>query len=211
MEAGDAWAQEGVAFYRGLGFFQTNGAASDVEIAACVSKQIAEWQRQGRHSLAEPQLAAADAGRSQRQAELALLESAAGGFDCADLERGVARGKDVYVAALQELAKMSRGSLVPEEVREAWESETGRVHLSFAEKGVRREIQPDYLDEWMDWRFFVAVDSLLHEKGYRLLCDDRELPCVLFILTEDEKHVIEHARGLKLYYVDEPWPPNALP
>ncbi len=73
-----------------------------------------------------------------------------------DTEADVAPGNDAYVELVGGLARISRGGLARARVTETWEGDEGPVHLRVEVSGGGLDIEPRYLDDYLDVETVLA-------------------------------------------------------
>ena len=150
LRSGESVLERGVAL-REVGLFSGQAAMSDAELGEYLESELSEeWgEIADDDPLIELFIAALDRDRAWWR----------------DLEADVVDGNDVYVAVLQEWAAISRGSFTPESIEETWESEEGPVSVRFVLEGETVELNPAYLEDWIDPTVIVPINGLIAESG----------------------------------------------
>ena len=84
-----------------------------------------------------------------------------------DLEADVLDGNEVYVTTLKELGRISVGAFEPAEVTETWSSETGPIEVAFDIDGIQHELEPAYLEDWIDPGILTGINMIIADSGRR--------------------------------------------
>lgn len=112
-----------------------------------------------------------------------------------DLEADVADGNEVYVETLDGWAAISEGAFDATAITENWESRDGPVTISFALGGEPRELNPAYLEDWIDPGILGSINDLIAPSGRRFeLYKSFDQTAFVMALTEVERQALE-ARG----------------
>lgn len=113
-----------------------------------------------------------------------------------DTEADVGSGNTVYVQTLKEWSAISRGTFLPENVREDWTTEEGPIELTFVHRGQVVKLTPQYLDDYIDLGLLTSINSLIRNSGIRLeLYKPFDQTGFIVALTASEKKRLEQERG----------------
>lgn len=163
-----------VAFYRELGFFP------DTEPAEVIEAYLRDWGQPPRvwQAADEAILLSYSESRAWRN----------------DTEVDVCAGSEAYTWALVGWGEVSEGAFAPEEIREHWESDSGPITLTFTAGGMRRELHPDYMNDWLDVGILEEISKWLPDRSYAVYLDGQN--ALVLCLTPDERERIERVRGM---------------
>jgi len=173
-------------FYRGIGWFAKWAGVSDKELLANVLA-LFETQDFDRPSADE------------RGADVSLMALDRDRVWWSDLEADLCDGNRVYVELVNDLARISRGTITVTDVTERWAGEEGPITVEFTANGLRQTVQPEYKDDWITAEVFLAFKSLLNPTPYRLYTWDtqgQDYFCV--VLRDEESRLIRKKRGVHL-------------
>jgi hypothetical protein len=109
-----------------------------------------------------------------------------------DLEADVVDGNDVYVTTIQELSAISEGAFAPSSVSESWSSEMGPITVSFELGGESHQLEPAYLEDWIDPRILGPINDLIRPAGRRFeIVAAFDQTAFVLALTPDERLALE--------------------
>lgn len=83
-----------------------------------------------------------------------------------DTEADVGAENQVYREFLQSLAAISGGAFDPQDITERWAADTGPITVAFTLAGVRHEVHPAHVDDWMDLEILASINALLPTHRY---------------------------------------------
>ncbi len=179
----EVWLLEAVKYFRTLGFFAEDAALSDQELASQLKQRYLE--RVGE-----------DFKPSDSLADLSLLALDDTRAWWNDAEADVFNGHEVYVRTLQAWGAISRGSFLPEDIEETWESEAGPVRLTFTHKGRRFKLNPEYLNDFLDLTILMPVNQLIADTGVQFeVYEPFDQTAFIVALTLSEKARLQTERG----------------
>jgi hypothetical protein len=177
--ATDETTVERVAALRDIGLFADRAGVSDAELAVEVDERIT--------ALWGPDLPVDDPFR-----DLAVAEQDAARVLWIDLEADVTEDNQIYVATLDQLEAISAGAFAPVGATESWDSGTGPVTVSFDLDGARHQLQPAYLEDWIDPGILVGVNALIGDGGRRFeLYRAFDQTAMVLALTDAERTALE--------------------
>jgi hypothetical protein len=178
----DETTTERVAALRAAGLFADREGVADTDLAAEIDQRLqARWG---------DDLAPDDPIR-----DLAVAEQDAARVLWIDLEADVVGGNDVYVSTLEQLDGISLGAFEPAGISETWAAEEGPITVAFELGDGRHELQPAYLEDWIDPGILVGINALITDAGRRFeLYRAFDQSAVVLALTDVERQALE-ARG----------------
>jgi hypothetical protein len=180
-----------VAAFRAIGLFADRVGLSDADLATEIEEGlIKDWGDPG--SSDEPSLPIPP---DDPLLDLLVAERDGSRVWWSDLEADVADGNDVYVETITALGDISVGALEPADVSETWASETGPVTIEFTADGAPHELQPAYIEDWIDPGILVGLNELIEGSGRRFeLVKAFDQTAFVMALTSAEREAFE-ARG----------------
>lgn len=174
-----------IKYLRHIGFFDTFKSLSDEELKnACEQLFRDEWGEDGFYM----------PSKYTDLSLLLLLDKDRVWWR--DTEADVCSGNSVYVETLQEWSVISRGTFMPENIREEWADEDGPVKLTFTLQGKPREIAPRFLNDYIDVGILSQINKFLVDSGIRFeLYKPFDQTAFVVALTPHEKTTLERERG----------------
>ena len=141
---------------RALGFF-ADPTRDDARMAAdLAADHAAEWG-----ATPDPEADLVELDLARQDADRVWWE---------DTEADVAPGNDAYVELVGGLVRISRGGLAPARVTETWEGDEGPLHLRVEVSGRGLDIEPRYLDDYLDVETVLArLNDALPADGPRFV------------------------------------------
>ncbi|HEV8489642.1 MAG TPA: hypothetical protein VGQ58_07640 [Candidatus Limnocylindrales bacterium] len=174
--------QQRVAGLRGIGFF-ADRAGTDAEIAGHIKKQI------------EADFGAPPAA-TDPFIDLLVAATDVSRVWWGDLEADVDEANAVYASVLEEWGAISSGAFAPTGIEETWDSPTGPVSISLTTGDRSLELQPEYLEDWIDPRILTPVNDVIAASGRQFeLYRAFDQTLFLVALTPGEKRALEKDRG----------------
>lgn len=112
-----------------------------------------------------------------------------------DLESDVVAENQIYAGVLEDWAHISAGAFKPTAMSETWAGDTGPITVGFELDGVRHELRPAYLDDWIDPRIATPINDLIAPSGRRFeFFKAFDQTAFVMALTPGERAALE-ARG----------------
>jgi len=175
----DETTAERVAGLRAAGLFADREGVSDADLAAEIDQRIATlWGE--------------DLPLDDPIRDLAVAEQDAARILWIDLEADVAAGSEVYVATVELLEGIGAGAFEPAGVSETWAAEDGPITVAFDLGGAHHELQPAYLEDWIDPGILVGINDLIADSGRRFeLYRAFDQSAVVVALTDAERGALE--------------------
>jgi hypothetical protein len=177
------WLLDSVHYFRNLEFYGQHADLSDEELAervemACVDK----WG------------AVPDPG--EPRADLKLLHSDQERVWWKNTEAEVREEHRVYVQALNEWTRISRGAFQPSSVSENWATAAGPVDVTYELDGSTTSLWPNYLRDSLDMTVLDRINDDLGETGCRFeVYEPFDETAFVVVLTPGEKAELEKERG----------------
>ncbi len=182
-----------MAFYRGLGFFAAWSDLSDPEAAERLAADHArEWDEPLPPAVSLPPMP-----------DVLVMTKDPDRAWWLDLECDALPGNDVYVEALQRLARISRGAFDPADPREEWHDDGSHATVSFSLGGLGHEVEVRSGDGWFDAGLVARVNDLLGGSGGRFCAvSPGDQTLVILFLSDDERERLAgrgvHAEPLRM-------------
>lgn len=183
----DSWIQEALRFYRPLGFF-AHFQGEPAAIARALQKSLLE-------SSSEP-ITDEDLETPEFDLFFLSLDPLRTLYSVMDFGDYLAPGNDAYVSSLEALAKISRGALSPQNIRESWDTPEGPIRLHFDLDGVARELKMETWGGAFDFRILLQLNSLLEKTEYRFEMAPMDDILFVTVLKAEEKSSLECDRDL---------------
>lgn len=125
-------------------------------------------------------------------------------YDSMEFGDFLAKGNDAYVATVQALAKVSRGTFIPKDVKEEWDSPEGPIRLTFEFEGREQTLKVDLWDGMFDFRLLLQLNQLLWKTEFRFEMAPMDDILFVTVLRAEEKTDMERERGLSFMVLDLP-------
>jgi hypothetical protein len=182
------WLLQTISFYRDLGFFASFAEDSDRKMAKRLMEMQEEEWGQG-FTFHDPYFA---------QLEVLIHDKERIWFE--DIEVGVAMGKQVYATAIKNLARISRGAFLPEDIDEVWTGPKGPIHVEFTHLGQRYRMGLEYMDKCMDiWGLVLQLNQVVVNLGYQFEIAMFDQNALVTLLNPREKRELKRERGLAFF------------
>ena len=132
--------------------------------------------------------------------DLPLLERDQSRMWLVDGEFGVGKGCDRYVDFLEGLSAISRGTFLPLDIVEVWETDEGPITVTFTLDGELRQLHPTYLSDWLDGSVVNKINSLITGSGMQIemYAGSSQVANILFLSVE-EKHMLIEQRNWRFF------------
>ncbi len=197
-----AWLIDGIKYYRTLGLFNKYIHLSDGELTEQIKIIRADFRSQF--------LTERDFNSVYLEFADPMFDSTMGHLDPYllrwDTSRtwsetevdSVGRNNQEYVRVFERWSEISRGSFLPQELKETWETDSESVLIEFTVNGIRHRIEPEYYEEHIDLEILIEINRLIAETSYRFeVCQVLTDNTLVILLTLAEKQRIERERCLK--------------
>ena len=195
------WLCEAVDFYLPLGFFQrVKGTADDL-----IDKLLPHFEAQGE----DQELTEADLDSPEFDLFFLSFDPMRTLYESMNFGAGLGPGLDAYVATLTALARISRGTLLPTEISESWDTPRGPIRVKFLLEGKPVELKVDTWDGMFDFRILLQLNQLIWNTPYRYEMAPMDDILFVTVLTAEEKTKLERLRNLSFMVLD--LPRNFLP
>ena len=125
-----------------------------------------------------------------------------------DPEADASAANHVYVDVLGRLASITGDVLDIENVLEDWETERGRVTVSFDVNGVGRVLHLHQHDDWIDPGLISGLNSILPDWSRRFYCFDTggQMYPVTFATPEEARALNATGQVLLIDHAPDGWP-----
>lgn len=111
-----------------------------------------------------------------------------------DTEADVGKGNQVYVKALQDWAKISKGAFHPTEIVETWNTDEGPVKVQLNLNGEKVTLYPQYMNDFMDVGILKKINSKIAGSGYQFVVVRVDQQAFVTVLNEKELAQISKER-----------------
>lgn len=177
------WLLQTIKYFRAFGFFRKQSDKSDEELATA----IISWRAE---------VSGEDLNPSSIFSDLIVLSFDEERIWWKDTEADVCSGTTVYVQTIKEWSAISRGTFLPENVREDWTTEEGPIELTFFHNSQAIKLTPQYLDDYIDLGLLMLINSLIRSSGIQFeLYKPFDQTGFIVALTASEKRRLETERG----------------
>jgi hypothetical protein len=173
-----------LVYFSQLGFYPADRSTSDQ--STLLERIAGSWESCGGKS----------SGLSAPHLDLQLLRWDQERVWWHELELDVCAGNDRYVSMLFNLAQISRGTFNVQDVSETWESPQGPICLQFVMGQENFQLQPKYLDGWLDLNIIRKINSVIPSKKNRFeIVATGGQSAFVTLLSRSEKKLIKQDRG----------------
>lgn len=192
----ERWLREAITFYRPRGFFCQLQGDTNVVVSKLMPYLTTQYSGDAitMEDLESPEfdlfLLSCDPFRSL--------------YDGMEFGDFLAPGNDAYVATVNALAKVSRGTFIPKDVKEEWETEEGPIKISFEFEGRPRTLKVDLWDGMFDFRLLLQLNQLLWKTEFRFEMAPMDDILFVTVLKAEEKTDMERERGVSFMVLDLP-------
>lgn len=182
------WFVETIEYFRSLNFFERYKQLSTAELAGIVS----DWLKQDwDEELESPNILL----------ELSLLSFDEDRVWWDDTEADVCRANLVYAKTLQAWRRISRGTFLPEEVEEHWETEEGPIEVSFTLTSQPVKLYPEYLEDYIDLNLLPQINKLIDKSNMQFeLYQPFDQTGFVVVLTDQEKKMLQKKRSWRFAF-----------
>ena len=125
-----------------------------------------------------------------------------------DPEADTAPGNDVYIQVLDDLAGITAGALALSEAAEDWDSEPGRVIVTFVANGAPHRLRLHQFDDWVDPKLIPLLNDIVPRHQGRFYCLDTggQMYPITFATAEEVKALNAFGRVSVVDHAPEGWP-----
>ncbi|WP_079914592.1 stalk domain-containing protein [Paenibacillus sp. 32352] len=103
-----------------------------------------------------------------------------------DTEADVGKGNQVYVKALQDWARISRGAFNPSDIVETWNTEEGPIKVQLNLNGENVTLYPQYMNDFMDVGILKKINTKIAGSGYQFAVIHVDQQAFVTVLNEKE-------------------------
>lgn len=108
----------------------------------------------------------------------------------------ISKDKNFYVETLKQWSAISRGSFLPSDIVETWDTEEGPITVSFMLNGQKKTIHPKYMYDYLDTEILKDLNEMMKNTGYQFAEIDMDEEVFITVLTAKEKDRIQQDRLL---------------
>ncbi|GAA4853255.1 hypothetical protein GCM10023310_35270 [Paenibacillus vulneris] len=130
----------------------------------------------------------------QRYADHFILQLDKSRVWMADTEADVGKGNQVYVKALQDWARISRGAFNPSDIVETWNTEEGPIKVQLNLNGEKVTLYPQYMNDFMDVGILKKINTKIAGSGYQFVVVYVDQQAFVTVLNEKELAQISKER-----------------
>lgn len=181
------WLREALEFYKKLGYFASGeeGLFERLEETLTEGQPLKEF---------DPKNTAYDLALLSYDPERCLMESP-------QLGALLAPGNRVFIQTLEQLAKISRGTFKPEDIKEEWASRKGPVRITYRHNGKPHTLVTPADAGELDPVLLLQLNLALFRSAMQfelVTYSDPQGKPMFFVTTlhQEERFLIEHARRI---------------